>query len=446
MFHLSYVWAELRRRRGRALLTALGLGVGVALVIAVSAMSTGLDRAQSKVLEPLTGVGTDMSVTRPLKLSGDGFEGLSDEEREKLREENGGPRRLRLGDEGEPGDKFTRDDFASISQLSLPASTVGDVARIDGVAKVAGSLTLTLLHVEGTVPDRAELGGPEDERPAPGTEGGGGFRQAGPIDFDSRTVTGVDRSTPGLAAVTPAEITKGRWFQTGARREAVLNSAYAQRSKLTVGEKLEIKGKEYEVVGLAKAPLGGESSDIYVDLGELQALSDREGRVNSLRVRAEDADAVPAVERAITRDVDGSEVTTASDLAGRVKGSLSDARDLAGTLGTALVIVGLGAAVLLAALLTLSSVAKRTRELGTLKAIGWTRRRVVGQVTGESLAIGLLGGLVGAVIAIGALGVVNALEPSLEATVASAASSQGPVTVGGPGAGGPPGTWARGAV
>src|SRR6185436_20939598 len=80
MFYLGYMLSELRRRKGRTLLTALGLGVGVGLVVTVSALSKGVDDAQQKVLKPLTGVGTDMSVTRPLKLSGSGPAGLSAKE------------------------------------------------------------------------------------------------------------------------------------------------------------------------------------------------------------------------------------------------------------------------------------------------------------------------------------------------------------------------------
>src|SRR5204862_2002995 len=72
MFYLRYIWSELRRRRGRTIFTALGLGVGVGLVVTVSALSSGLDQAQSKVLEPLTGVGTDMTVTRPIVVTGSG--------------------------------------------------------------------------------------------------------------------------------------------------------------------------------------------------------------------------------------------------------------------------------------------------------------------------------------------------------------------------------------
>ena len=42
--------AELRRRRARTILTALGLAVGVALVVTTNAVSSGLDDAQQKVL------------------------------------------------------------------------------------------------------------------------------------------------------------------------------------------------------------------------------------------------------------------------------------------------------------------------------------------------------------------------------------------------------------
>src|SRR5688572_740581 len=97
--------AELRRRSGRTILTALGLAVGIGLVVTVTALSTGLDRAQAAVLAPLTGVGTDMSVSRPIDFSDSagqgGFPDLSDDERERLREENGGGG-LRLTELGEP--------------------------------------------------------------------------------------------------------------------------------------------------------------------------------------------------------------------------------------------------------------------------------------------------------------------------------------------------------
>ena len=72
VFYASYIFSELRRRSGRTILTALGLALGVGLVVTVTALSSGLDRAQDEVLKPLTGVGTDMTVTRPISFDTSG--------------------------------------------------------------------------------------------------------------------------------------------------------------------------------------------------------------------------------------------------------------------------------------------------------------------------------------------------------------------------------------
>ena len=110
-------------------------------------------------------------------------------------------------------------------------------------------------------------------------------------------------------------------------------------------------------------------------------------------------------------------MTTAADLASNVSGSLSTASTLANTLGVWLSALVLLAAFVLAVLLTIASVTRRVREFGTLKAIGWRSRRIVGQVLGESAVLGIIGGAVG--IGLGVLGafLVTRLAPPLSATV-----------------------------
>ena len=430
MVYVKYMLSELRRRRGRTFLTALGLAVGVGLVVTVSALSAGLDRAQEKVLRPLTGVGTDMSVTRPISFSssgnGDPLRGLSAKEREQLRAENGA-RRLDFR-KLTPGAKFSRDEFIAAAQLSFPASQVKRIASLAGVRSAAGGLTLNATHITGTVPKQTQLqqGGPAGGPP------GGGAVFAGPrsVDFSSVSVSGVDQTNRELGAITPGQIAKGRYFTDDSSREAILNVAYANRKKLGIGDTIKLGGKAFTVVGLAKTPLGGQSSDVYVKLTQLQKLSGRVGRVNTVYVRANRAEQVGALARHIKQTFDGASVTTAKDLADRVSGSLVDAKNLTNKLGIALELVALLGAVLIASLLTLSSVTKRIRELGTLKALGWPQRLVVRQVTGEALLQGLLGGVLG--IGVGLLGAVliNAFAPTLRATFASAAAFPGPIAFG----------------
>jgi ABC-type antimicrobial peptide transport system permease subunit len=422
VFYLTYILAELRRRSGRTILTALGLGIGVALVVTVNALSRGLDDAQAKVLEPLTGVGTDMSVSRPIDFTptqNGGFPQLSEKEREELQKENGG---VRFGFRNlEPGSHFSRDDFVSNSQLSFAESNVSKIRALEGVNAAAGGLTLNSIHIEGTVPSESpNQGGGTFAAPAPGQGQTAGPRS---VDADSRSVSGVDESNKALGAITPGQLTKGRYFDTTDARQAILNESYASRQNLGVGDTITLAGKKFTIIGIAKTPLGGQASDVYVKLSQLQKLSGRVGRINTVYVRANSSDDVESVSAAIENTIDGASVTTAADLAKRVSGSLVDAKNLAGKLGTALVVVGLLGAFLIASLLTLASVAKRVRELGTLKALGWSQRLVVRQVTGESLLQGLLGGLLGVLLGIGGAALVSAFGPTLEATVAAAASN-----------------------
>jgi hypothetical protein len=112
--------------------------------------------------------------------------------------------------------------------------------------------------------------------------------------------------------------------------------------------------------------------DVVLDDRTCSPQRRRKGRVNTVYVRAESSDDVAAVSAQIENTIDEASVTTAADLAERVSGTLVDAKNLAFKLGAALAIVALLAAFLIASLLTLSSVTKRIREFGTLKA---TRRR-----------------------------------------------------------------------
>jgi putative ABC transport system permease protein len=426
LFFLTYMFSELRRRRGRTILTALGLAVGVALVVVVNALSSGLNDAQAQVLKPLTGVGTDLSVTRPINISRSGGSNggppqLSAKEREQLQEENGS---AQFGFQDlEPGTKFSRDSFVATSQLSFPASTVSQIESMSGVQAVSGGLTLNALHIEGRVPKQTA----DQDQGGFGAPLGGQGQQNGPrsINADALTVSGVDQSHAELGAITSGQVETGRYFSSDASREAILNVSYAKRKNIGVGDTITLGGKKFTVVGLASTPLGGQASDVYIKLSQLQSLSDRKGRVNTVYVRATSADQVDGVASQIRSTIDGASTTTASDLADRVSGSLVDAKNLTAKLGTALEVVGLLAAILIASLLTLASVSKRVRELGTLKAIGWSQRLVVRQVTGEALLQGLLGAGLGVALGLLAALAIDAVGPTLKATVAAATSGGG---------------------
>ena len=233
------------------------------------------------------------------------------------------------------------------------------------------------------------------------------------------TVAGVNPANTTSGLVTKAQLVKGTWLSTTpsvAKTEVLVTTAYASQKGLKVDDTITINKVGYKIVGLVNPTLTGDVSDLYFSISNLQTLSTNTNRINEVLVSVANAKDVKGVAQAIKKALPGATVLTSASLADQVTGSLSNARKLANDLGGALALVVLLAAFLIAGLLTLSSVSKRVREIGSLRAIGWSRGRVVRQIMAETLGIGIVGGVMG--IALGAVIclIIGAVGPGLSVT------------------------------
>jgi ABC-type antimicrobial peptide transport system permease subunit len=498
MFYVRYLRNELVRRRTRTIVTAVGLGLGVALVVAIASLSKGLDRAQHTTLDPLAGIGTDLTVTlQPQQQQDQGFGGGG------FGPGGGGGNRdliqanqsvlTDLSKLGKPGTHFVHDFFLPGTQLTFPQSAASQIASLDGVAKTTTGLTLLAEHQEGIVPkivatlktqaktqtiirnlprpsaqDFAKmqaclqkagvtLGRPQTQQGQGFGNGGFGggnggtarsadrsaFQKCLPasmrrfrarfttpsqtlkqvlkppqtnITTSAYTIGGVDQTSPNMGVVTTAQLTKGMFLSPAGGKEALVATSYAAKHSLKVGSKLDLNGTSFTVVGLVSPPLGGQSADVYLPLKQLQALASEKNLATVVLVHAKSSSDVAKVKQEIQAALPQAQVASSKDVADTISGSLVDASNLSHDLGLALSIVAAVAASLLAALLALSSVGKRVRELGTLKALGWTQRMVVRQIAGESLATGILGGIFGIGLGVLVAVAVDAFGPSLTAS------------------------------
>jgi ABC-type antimicrobial peptide transport system permease subunit len=500
MFYLRYLRNELVRRRTRTIVTVVGLGLGVALVVAIASLSKGLDRAQHKTLDPLSGIGTDLTVTlQPQQQQDQGFGG-------GFGPGGGGGNRdliqanqsvlTDLSKLGKPGTHFVHDFFLPGTQLTFSQSAAAQIAKLNGVAKTTSGLTLLAEHQEGIVPkivatlktqartqtitrnlprpsaqDFAKmqaclkkagvtLGAPQTQQSGGGNNGGGGVTRSGGanrgafqkclpasmrrfrtrvttpsqtlkqvlnppqtnITTSAYTIGGVDQTSPNMGVVTTAQLTKGKFLSPAGGKEALVATSYAAKHALKVGSKLDLNGSSFTVVGLVSPPLGGQSADVYLPLKQLQTLASEKSLANVILVHANSSSDVAKVKQEIQAALPQAQVASSKDVADTISGSLVDASNLSHDLGLALSIIAAVAAFLLAALLALSSVGKRVRELGTLKALGWTQRMVVRQIAGESLATGILGGLVGIGIGVLVAVLIDAFGPSLSASSSTGSS------------------------
>jgi ABC-type antimicrobial peptide transport system permease subunit len=236
------------------------------------------------------------------------------------------------------------------------------------------------------------------------------------INSTSYIAAGIDPATPKVGLVTSDQLTSGTWLPKGSTTDVLVSVAYANSKSLKLGATIPINGTDYRVLGLVNPTLTGSTADIYFPLVTLQKLATKADRVTQVLVKADSSAKVDTVAAAIKAQLPGAEVVTTKALANQVTGSLTDARKLADRLGGALAVIVLLSAFAIAVLLTLSSIAKRVREIGTLRAIGWSKGRVVRQLLGETLGIGLIGGVLGLGVGALAAAAVHTFSPSLTAT------------------------------
>ncbi|BFM24977.1 ABC transporter permease [Microbacterium sp. che218] len=420
----TYLRRELAGRTKQTVIVAVGLAIAIALVIVVNALSAGVRDAQTQALSSVYGVGTDLTVTGAQTQPGEG----------------GGARFDFDAQDGTTTDGTTTLDqsrlVAERQRTTLDASTVTSVADIDGVSAATGALSLTNMTFSGEIPQRGTGTGttgsaPTDGDGQPPADGQGG----GSFGVDSLSVLGVDpaASVGPLSAVTVSE---GRAL-TGAdvgSDVAVVDATYAASAGLAVGDTIEVAGTAVQIVGIvASASADADTAaNVYLPLDVAQSLAGVGDVVSTVYVQAESSDAIDAVQSRIAAALPDATVSSESQLASTVSGSLSSASSMISNLGTWLSLVVLLVALALAVLFTISGVARRTREFGTLKAIGWSNARIVRQVAGESLAQGLLGGVAGLILGLGGILLVNVISPTLSV---AASTASGP----GRGAGGPGG-------
>lgn len=427
----TYLRRELRRRRKAALVVASGLALGIALVIIVSSVSSGMTKAQDKVLESLYGLGTDMTVTKAAAAPG------TDAARPRFEFD------AKDDDSTQSTDRVMVQGFQT-----LAATTVDEVAEQSGVADAVGGLSLTVLKVDGQF-KRGEFkqdeGAPQDTRTGPGGGSGqprGEVRGGGAsFDVNSFTVYGTDVTQQDLGPLTSSAITEGRTFEAAETdaKVAVVDASYAKEKKLAVDKTVTISGTKYTVIGVSTADSGDAAANVYVPLKQAQTLADSKDKITTVYVKAAGSQQIGAVKSAIQKNISGTTVTTSADLADTVSGSLSTASDLASSVGKWLSIAVLIAAFLVAGLLTSSAVSRRVREFGTLKALGWKSGRVTRQVVGEALVNGLMGGVLGIAVGLGGAYAVTAVSPTLTAQLGSSGGGGGGMVVGGPMGGGGPG-------
>ena len=189
----------------------------------------------------------------------------------------------------------------------------------------------------------------------------------------------------------------GRMFQPGLA-EAVVSRRISERFQgLDVGDKFRIQATDYTVVGLFEAGGKAFESEIWVDVNSLASATKRE-TFSSVLMRAKDEAALGALAKRITDDQQlhlkaVPERTFYEDQQGVASGALK------GLAVFIALIMAVGAG--FAGMNTMyAAVARRTKEIGTLRVLGFRRRSILIAFVLESVAIAVIGVAIGILLAL----------------------------------------------
>ncbi len=204
------------------------------------------------------------------------------------------------------------------------------------------------------------------------------------------TIRGVTEA--GIELRPQVRLVEGRMFRPGTA-EVVTGRAIAEGFRgAGVGETLRFASRDWTVVGVFDAGRTGFDSEIWGDAEQLlQAF--RRGGYSSLIFRLADPGRFDAVKREIETD---PRLTLEAKREARFYADQSEtlARFIS-ILGTSISVIFSIGAVIGAMITMYASVASRTAEIGTLRALGFSRGSVLAAFLVEALALGLLGGVLG---------------------------------------------------
>ena len=202
---------------------------------------------------------------------------------------------------------------------------------------------------------------------------------------------GVEAS--GFALREAFEIVEGRNFEPGRNEVIVGDGAAGAFEGLLVGDRIDVGRASWEVVGRFTAGGGVAESEIWTDTRVLQQMYQRGNSWNVALVRLRDAEVFDAFEAALTDD---PRVSLGARRQTAYMAAQSEPIEVFISVVGWIIVVMMSAGAVFAALNTMyAAVSSRSREIATLRALGFSRLPVVVSVMIESLVFGLIGALVG---------------------------------------------------
>jgi putative ABC transport system permease protein len=215
-------------------------------------------------------------------------------------------------------------------------------------------------------------------------------------EFDQggfKTIMGVDLTAPSLGPIKVKEwLAQGRFPEkTG---EAVLETHFAKFHKIKAGDTFTIGGRSFNVVGLLEIKEGSQvaAANIYLPLADAQSLlGGSAGDINIAYLHMKNPAQIDEIKTQISKTLSGVTVTS-SDSFLELMGGMSQ---ISSQFSLVVSLVALAGAIFLIIKTMVGNLVERSREIGILKAVGWTSSDIQKQLMGETFMQAIMGGIAG---------------------------------------------------
>jgi putative ABC transport system permease protein len=184
-------------------------------------------------------------------------------------------------------------------------------------------------------------------------------------------------------------LVEGRLIQS--ENEAILGRMAQSALKKKVGDHVTVSGKRFNIVGVFESDVVFYSGAILIDLPALQKITKRDGQVSAFQVKVKPGvkpqEVGWKIEKTDSRLVAIGGATQFNKVGPGL--DIFDAVELAVAALTTII----GGLIVLNTMWM--SVHERTREIGVLRALGWSKRGIVAMILAESAGVGMLAAMVG---------------------------------------------------
>jgi putative ABC transport system permease protein len=205
------------------------------------------------------------------------------------------------------------------------------------------------------------------------------------------------------------KIATGRWFQQG-RRELVVGKSVAERyPDAQIGRKIKFGRGDWDIVGVMDAGRGAQASELWGDLNQVSADLQRVEVLSSALVRATDA----VTAKALVNDINNDQRLNMNALseAAYYEAQTASAAPIEYIGIFVAIIMAIGSA--FAAMNTMyAAVARRSREIGTLRVLGFSKSSILASFFFESVLLSALGGILGCILVLPLNGITTGIGNS----------------------------------